>query len=169
MAGSSTAPAQPVPDALLELWQLDEAGSVVQQEGSLRRDGWTFTGWGRASTDDTGSYTFTTLKPGAEPGKAAFFAVTVFARGLPNRLFTRAYLPQDAAALDADPLLSSLPEPERATLMSQSDEGGSPVRHRPPGRGERRSSCAIPGTEAMTDLFWPGDERAGALMSDRAC
>jgi len=37
---------QPVPDALLELWQPDEAGSVVQQEGSLRRDGWTFSGWG---------------------------------------------------------------------------------------------------------------------------
>ena len=115
---------QPVPDALLELWQLDEAGSVIQQEGSLRRDGWTFTGWGRASTDDTGNYTFTTLKPGAEPGKAAFFAITVFARGLPNRLFTRAYLPQDAAVLDADPLLSSLPEPERATLVSQADEDG---------------------------------------------
>jgi len=115
---------QPVPDALLELWQLDEAGSVVQQEGSLRRDGWTFTGWGRASTDDTGSYTFTTLKPGAEPSKAAFFAITLFARGLPNRLFTRAYLPQDTAVLNADPLLSSLPESERDTLVSRATGDG---------------------------------------------
>jgi protocatechuate 3,4-dioxygenase alpha subunit len=115
---------QPVPDALLELWQLDEAGAVVQQQGSLRRDGWTFTGWGRASTDDTGTYSFTTVKPGAEPGKAAFFAVTVFARGLPNRLFTRAYLPQDAAVLDVDPLLSSLPDHERSTLLAQADEQG---------------------------------------------
>jgi Protocatechuate 3,4-dioxygenase beta subunit len=43
---------------------------------------------------------------------------------LTNRLFTRAYLPQDAAVLDADPLLSSLPEPERTTLMSRADEAG---------------------------------------------
>ena len=89
---------QPVPDALLELWQLDESGHVVQREGSLRRDGWTFTGWGRASTDDNGAYRFSTLRPGAAPGRAAFFAITLFARGLPNRLFTRAYLPHDEAA-----------------------------------------------------------------------
>ena len=39
-------------------------GSVVQQPGALRRDGWTFTGWGRASTDNAGRYSFTTLAPG---------------------------------------------------------------------------------------------------------
>ena len=54
-----------VPDALLELWQAAPDGSVVQQDGSLRRDGWTFTGWGRASTDADGHYVFTTLRPGA--------------------------------------------------------------------------------------------------------
>ena len=54
-----------VPDALLELWQAATDGSVVQQAGSLRRDGWTFTGWGRASTDADGRYVFTTLRPGA--------------------------------------------------------------------------------------------------------
>ena len=42
---------QPVPDALLELWQPAPDGTVVQEAGSLHRDGWTFTGWGRASTD----------------------------------------------------------------------------------------------------------------------
>jgi len=115
---------QPVPDALIELWQLDTSGAVVQQEGSLRRDGWTFTGWGRASTDDNGHYGFSTLRPGAEPGKAAFFAVTVFARGLMNRLFTRAYLPDDEAALAADPLLASLGPEERQTLMTTPDEQG---------------------------------------------
>ena len=53
-------------------------GAVVQQAGSLRRDGWTFTGWGRASTDADGRYLFTTLRPGAtERGPAPFFAVTV--------------------------------------------------------------------------------------------
>jgi hypothetical protein len=46
-----------VPDALLEIWQADGEGHVVQRQGSLRRDGHTFTGFGRASTDRTGEYT----------------------------------------------------------------------------------------------------------------
>jgi protocatechuate 3,4-dioxygenase alpha subunit len=115
---------QPVPDAILELWQADPSGAAVQQEGSLHRDGWTFTGWGRASTDDTGHYSFTTLRPGAAQGKAAFFAVTVFARGLLNRLFTRAYLPDNPQALAADPFLSALDADERQTLVTAADEHG---------------------------------------------
>ena len=114
-----------VPDALLELWQAAPDGTVVQQPGSLRRDGWTFTGWGRASTDPDGRYGFTTLLPGAAgPGKAAFFAVTVFARGLLNRLFTRAYLPEDANALARDALLGGLDEGRRSTLVCRADDHG---------------------------------------------
>lgn len=115
----------PIPDALLEVWQLDPAGQVVQRPGSLRRDGWTFTGWGRASTNNAGEYSFTTLTPGAsEPGKAAFFAITLFSRGVTNRLFTRAYLPGDDAALSADPLLASLDPARRRTLVTSQDETG---------------------------------------------
>ena len=44
----------PVPDALLEIWQADAEGRVVQEPGSLHRDGFTFTGWGRAATDAHG-------------------------------------------------------------------------------------------------------------------
>src|SRR6478735_4348870 len=55
---------RPVPDALLEIWQADDEGNVVRQEGSLRRDGFTFTGWGRAATDNNGHYSFTTIPPG---------------------------------------------------------------------------------------------------------
>ena len=116
---------QPVPDAILELWQAAPDGSVPQQPGSLKRDGWTFTGWGRASTDDAGHYSFTTLRPGpTEPGKAPFFAVTVFARGLLNRLFTRAYLPEDSQTLDGDPLLAALDPSRRGTLVARADDQG---------------------------------------------
>lgn len=115
---------QPVPDALLELWQADANGAVVQQEGSLHRDGWTFTGWGRASTDNAGHYSFSTLRPGSAPGRPAFFAIVVFARGLTNRLFTRAYLPEDEEALAVDTLLSSLDPPDRKTLIVATDESG---------------------------------------------
>ncbi|MFD1858387.1 protocatechuate 3,4-dioxygenase subunit alpha [Aeromicrobium camelliae] len=115
----------PVPDALLELWQADADGNVVQQPGSLKRDGWTFTGWGRAATDDAGHYTFSTLRPGpTEPGKAPFFLVTVFGRGVLNRLFTRAYLPEDREALAADPLLTSLPAERRDSCIAAADAHG---------------------------------------------
>jgi protocatechuate 3,4-dioxygenase alpha subunit len=113
----------PVPDAILELWQSDAEGHVVQEAGSLRRDGFTFTGWGRASTDREGRYGFSTVAPGAP-----FFALTVLARGLTNRLFTRAYLP-DAADNRADnsaddALLSSLDADRRSTLVTTRDETG---------------------------------------------
>ena len=112
----------PVPDALLEIWQADESGQVPQAAGSLRRDGYTFTGWGRAATDNTGRYTFTTVRPGAtDQGRPPFIAMTVFARGLLNRLFTRVYLPGDEASVAADPLLGSLPEARRRTLVAEED------------------------------------------------
>jgi protocatechuate 3,4-dioxygenase alpha subunit len=114
----------PVPDALLEIWQADQDGTVVQQAGSLRRDGYTFTGWGRTPTDDAGHYAFTTVVPGTPDGGAPFIAMTVFARGLLNRLFTRVYLPVDGADLAVVPLLASLPADRRATLIARPDEQG---------------------------------------------
>ncbi|MCH1867905.1 protocatechuate 3,4-dioxygenase subunit alpha [Nocardioides sp. CFH 31398] len=123
----------PVPDALLEIWQADADGSVPARPGSLRRDGWTFTGWGRCATLDDGSFSFSTVLPGRRRGasgedQAPYVAVTVFARGLLDRLLTRAYLPSDAAEagslLSSDPLLASLP-PERArTLVATPDATG---------------------------------------------
>lgn len=115
-----------IPDALLEIWQPDEAGNVVQESGSLLRDGYTFTGFGRAAVDNEGNYNFTTLNPGAtQEGKAPFFMLTVFARGLLNRLFTRIYLPEDTAALEADPLLSQLDDASRRTLIAIREADGS--------------------------------------------
>lgn len=89
----------PVPDALVELWQSDTDGRVVAAAGSLHRDPFGFTGFGRCPTDGTGTYRFTTVRPGN-----GFFNVVVFARGLSHRLLTRAYLP-DAAD---DVLLASV-------------------------------------------------------------
>ena len=42
-----------------------------------------------------------------------------------NRLFTRAYLPGDEAALAADRLLSSVPAHRRGTLVAQREADGS--------------------------------------------
>jgi protocatechuate 3,4-dioxygenase alpha subunit len=94
-----------VPDALVEIWQTDGAGRIG-------RDPAVFTGFGRAATDEAGRYRFTTVRPGSP-----FIAMTVFARGLLNRLFTRVYLP-DAAD---DALLSALPADRRRTLIAAAD------------------------------------------------
>jgi protocatechuate 3,4-dioxygenase alpha subunit len=114
---------RPVPDALLEIWQADADGNVVQQEGSLKRDGFTFTGWGRAATDNNGRYSFTTITPGSAADTAPFIAMTIFARGLLNRLFTRIYLPGHPLLL-TDPLLASLPDDRRGTLIARTDRDG---------------------------------------------
>lgn len=108
----------PVPDALLEIRQADPTGRAPRVEGSLHRDG-RFTGWGRAATDASGRYAFTTVVPGGGGG-AAFFSVVVFARGLLDRLFTRAYLPGES-----DTFLAGLPAADAATLRAEREADGS--------------------------------------------
>lgn len=114
-----------VPDAILEIWQPDSEGNVVDRTGSLVRDGYSFTGFGRSSVGNTGIYTFTTVNPGAtKEGAAPFIAVAIFARGLTNRLFSRIYLPENEEALAKDPLLSSLDPERRKTLIARRDADG---------------------------------------------
>jgi protocatechuate 3,4-dioxygenase alpha subunit len=113
----------PVPDALVELWQPDHAGRIPRQVGSLRRDPTVFTGWGRSATDAAGRYGFTTVTPAsAAAGRPPFFAIAVFARGLLNRLFTRAYVP--CGDPNADPLLAAVDAGRRDTLVCVSESGG---------------------------------------------
>ncbi|QZY47067.1 protocatechuate 3,4-dioxygenase subunit alpha [Mycolicibacterium austroafricanum] len=113
----------PVPDALIEVWQADSKGEIVAEQGSLHRDGWTFTGWGRAATDAAGHYSLSTVTPGSTgPGQAPFFAITVFARGLLDALFTRAYLPH--GNVSGDPLLAGLAVDRRNTLMCTPETTG---------------------------------------------
>lgn len=134
----------PVPDALIELWQPAGDGSVVQQARSLRRDDWTFTGWGRAATDAVGRYSFSTVTPGAaKAGRAPFFALTVFARGLLDVLFTRAYLPHGDIA--DEPLLHNIGDDRRRTLLCDAEPDGYRFDIRLQGEGETvflRYTCA---------------------------
>ncbi len=114
-----------IQDAMIEIRQADASGHVPEVPGSLRRDGASFTGWGRSSTDPTGHYWFSTLEPGqTDPDSAPFIAVTVFARGLLNRLFTRIYLPDDEASLSIDPFLSGLDEQERQAMTAIREPDG---------------------------------------------
>ncbi|MFI5729452.1 protocatechuate 3,4-dioxygenase subunit alpha [Kribbella sp. NPDC051587] len=112
---------QPVPDALIEIRQADAAGVVPAVSGSLIRNG-VFTGWGRCSTDLAGEYWFSTVEPGPVDGGTPFFAVTVFARGLLDRLFTRIYLPDPSRG---DRLLASLDPDEQARMTAIREPDGS--------------------------------------------
>lgn len=110
-----------IQDALVEIWQADASGRILQRPGSLRRDGHVLTGWGRATTDRTGRYAFSTVRPGPVEGGLPFFAVAVLARGLLNRLFTRAYLPLAEGASDV--LLAAAGD-RAATLVCVEEEDG---------------------------------------------
>lgn len=116
---------EPVIDALLEIWQADGEGTLSRELGSLDRDGFTFTGFGRAATTLAGKYTFTTVKPGAVAGHAPYVLVTVFARGLTHHLFTRAYFAEDAAAHATDTVLAHVPADRRDTLICVQDGAAS--------------------------------------------
>lgn len=109
----------PVPDAIVEIWQADADGAIPTAQGTRHRDGFTFSGFGRSATDADGVYRFWTVEPGSVGGTAPFFSVVVFARGLLDKLHTRIYLPGDEAALAADPLLASLGSEERADLIAE--------------------------------------------------
>lgn len=128
----------PIPDSCVEIWGADADGSIPRTRGSRRRDDHSFTGFGRAFTSDEGHYEFWTRNPGAVDGKAPFFAAIVFARGLPNKLHTRIYLPDDEELLAADPLLSSLDPAERTTLIATRLPDGS-LRHDIHLQGERET------------------------------
>lgn len=114
-----------IPDAVVEIFGAHPDGSVPTARGAFRRDDHSFTGYGRAATTDDGRYEFWTLNPGPIEGRAPFFAVVLFARGLPDKLHTRIYLPEHADLLTADPLLSALDPDERATLVATRLPDGS--------------------------------------------
>ena len=110
---------EPVPDALLEVWGADPDGVPIARTGSIQRDGYTVTGFGRAPTDRSGSYSFTTVKPGpTRDGAAPYLLLAVFGRGLLHHLFTRAYFGDEPERNGADPFLVRVDEARRETLVA---------------------------------------------------
>jgi protocatechuate 3,4-dioxygenase alpha subunit len=125
----------PVPDALVETWQADERSRFDHPDdprGAARSGVPGFRGFGRCATGAAGEYQIVTIRPGPLPGpdgaaEAPHLDVSVFARGLLDRLVTRIYLPDEAEANAADPVLSAIAEPaRRATLIASAAEAGRP-------------------------------------------
>jgi protocatechuate 3,4-dioxygenase, alpha subunit len=108
---------QPVPDAVIEIWQADAEGRYAHQESwqeleSIEKSdlpetehmqaqrGPAVRGFGRVPTQVDGSFRFKTIRPGGVPApdgtvQAPHIAVSVFTRGLLRRLVTRIYFPDE--------------------------------------------------------------------------
>jgi protocatechuate 3,4-dioxygenase, alpha subunit len=105
----------PVPDALVETWQARPAL------------------FGRCPTDDEGRWAIRTVRPGrVDDSQAPHIDVSVFARGLLNRVVTRVYFPDEAD----DPVLSSVPVQRRSTLIAVPSDDGYTFDIRLQGSGE---------------------------------
>ncbi|MDQ6771507.1 MAG: protocatechuate 3,4-dioxygenase subunit alpha, partial [Candidatus Dormibacteraeota bacterium] len=74
----------------------------------------------RCRTDPEGAFHVTLSRPAAGAGQAPHYEVYVFARGLLRVLLTRVYLPDEAAANAADPVLR-LAGDGRQTLVAAAD------------------------------------------------
>jgi protocatechuate 3,4-dioxygenase alpha subunit len=120
----------PVPDAMLEFWGADSFGtyscSSSQPSGSPA-------GFHRVATDDSGTFSVTTVKPGPVPlsgggFQAPHLVVLVFARGLLRNLITRVYF-SDEPGNATDLVLGQVPEDRRRTLIANGDGQGKALFH----------------------------------------
>ena len=111
-----------VPDAMVEIWQADSAGRYLS-EISQQTPASQFQGFGRVETDDSGEFSFTTIKPGRVPYldgslQAPHVVVTLFSRGLLKPLHTRVYFPDEPGNAE-DPVLKLIPRERQQTLIAR--------------------------------------------------
>jgi protocatechuate 3,4-dioxygenase alpha subunit len=123
---------QPVPDGMIETWQADADGRFAHPDDPRGAVDWSrFRGFGRCATDADGSYSILTVKPGRVPGpgesvQAPHIVISVFARGMLQRLVTRVYFGDEQQANSEDPVLCGMrgTEEMRQTLLAAPIEGG---------------------------------------------
>jgi protocatechuate 3,4-dioxygenase, alpha subunit len=133
----------PVPDFLLETWQADPEGRFADMHdygGRSQLEG--FRGFARYGLEDgDGRFEIVTIKPGSVQGlgettQAPHIGVSLFARGMLNRVVTRIYFADEEEANAADPVLARVPPERRATLLAQPTSDGYAIDVRIQGEGE---------------------------------
>jgi protocatechuate 3,4-dioxygenase alpha subunit len=114
---------QPVPDAVLEIWEACEAarGDCDQEPGA--RGEKIPPGFGRIPTNQRGEFQFNTVRP--EPRRdedgllhAPHLAVVVLMRGLLRHLLTRVYFVGEATNRE-DAVLNLVPAERQQTLLAK--------------------------------------------------
>ena len=120
----------PVLDGLVEIWQADADGNYRHpaDPGAAVADP-EFPGYGRASTGNAGRFAFHTILPGrvAGPGgedtadvlQAPHILVSVMARGIMTRCWTRIYFADREEENANDPVLRLVPAARRSTLLAR--------------------------------------------------
>jgi protocatechuate 3,4-dioxygenase alpha subunit len=106
-----------VPSLIVEIWQANAYGRYRHRlDQSARMLDPQFDGFARIRTNDDGSYSFSTIKPGAHPlrdGSAVMRAphlrFTIFASGI-DRLVTQIFF-DDETLNSTDPVLNCIEDP----------------------------------------------------------
>jgi protocatechuate 3,4-dioxygenase alpha subunit len=120
-----------VPDAMIETWQADPDGGFPSPEdprGASEYPG--FRGFARSHTaEPAGEFAVFTLKPGRLPDgegglQAPHIDVSVFARGMLDRVVTRIYFADEAEANAEDAVLRGLTDEQRRTLVAERSGDG---------------------------------------------
>lgn len=113
----------PIPDAVIEIWQSDATGSYENPS---------FRGFGRVGTGTAqdNSFEFETIKPGSIGTEAPHINVIVLMRGLLTHAFTRIYFSDEVEANQQDPVLNSIAIDRRKTLIAQKVQGRQTVQYR---------------------------------------
>lgn len=115
-----------VPDAIIEIWQANAHGRY-NHPADDRKDNLldpNFKGFGRMGTGTTPDkrFVFDTIKPGSVDGvQAPHLNVVVLMRGILLHAYTRLYFSDEEEANATDPVLSSVPEDRRETLIARRD------------------------------------------------
>lgn len=118
----------PLKDALVEIWQADDAGFYNSPSETRGEADPNFRGWGRSPGDmDTGEFVFETIRPGRAPFKdgrwmAPHVTFWIVARGINIGLHTRMYFPEEEAANAEDPVLARIEHKNRIpTLIAKKE------------------------------------------------
>ncbi|MGQ7792826.1 protocatechuate 3,4-dioxygenase subunit alpha [Faunimonas sp. B44] len=113
-----------IDDVMIEIWQADSEGRYLHPEDG-RASNSVFTGFGRygTGTDPQNRYLFETVKPGSVDGvQAPHINVILFMRGQLSHLYTRIYFSDEEEANGRDPVLQSVPEERRRTLVASRED-----------------------------------------------
>lgn len=124
-----------IDDAMIEIWQANAHGRY-NHPADDRRDNRLdpeFGGFGRSGTgaDPLKRFAFDTVKPGLiGDDQAPHLNMIVMMRGLLVHLFTRVYFDDEKEANIKDPVLRSVPDKRRSTLIARRSESSfGPVYH----------------------------------------
>jgi protocatechuate 3,4-dioxygenase, alpha subunit len=114
---------QPVPDAVLEVWQAGEAAGGDGGPDTDARLEKIPNGFGRIATNERGQFQFSAIKPAErrdEDGSvhAPHLVVVLLMRGLMRHLLTRVYFSGEAANKE-DAVLQLVPLERRMTLLAE--------------------------------------------------